>query len=148
MSIYKSKRYMISALCVAKFVIILGFRYIKSNMLFVINLLLKSALAGLLFWLKRRLIWLLIKFTLLKLINAPLRLKSLLSLSLMLAIMLFELSFIIQAIHAMLLATSPLLVNEINELILNKLFSISIRRLMIRRKYYKVMRYRLIGIVI
>jgi hypothetical protein len=66
----------------------------------------------------------------------------------MLAIMLFELLFIMQAIRAVLLAASPLLVNEIDKLILNRLFSILIRRLMIRRKYYGVMRHRLIGIII
>jgi hypothetical protein len=47
-----------------------------------------------------------------------------------------------------LLAASPLLVNKINKLILNELFSISIKHLIIRRNNYRVIRYRSIGIVI
>jgi hypothetical protein len=66
----------------------------------------------------------------------------------MLATMLFELPFTMQAIRAILLATSPLLANEIDELVLNGLFSILIRRSMIRRRYYRVMRRRSIGIII
>jgi hypothetical protein len=62
--------------------------------------------------------------------------------------MLFELPFTMQAIRAILLATSPLLANEIDELVLNGLFSILIRHSMIRRRYYRVMRRRSIGIVI
>jgi hypothetical protein len=39
-------------------------------------------------------------------------------------------------------------VNKINKLILNRLFSISIERSMIGRRYYRVMRRRSIGIII
>jgi hypothetical protein len=66
----------------------------------------------------------------------------------MLAIMLSELLFERQAFHAVLLAVSRPSLNEIDYFAFNGLLNISIGLLMIGRRYYGVMRHRLMEIVI
>jgi hypothetical protein len=59
-----------------------------------------------------------------------------------------ELLFETQAFYAVLLVASRLSLNEIDNFAFNGLLNISIRLLMIRRRYYRVMRHGSMEIVI